>query len=1005
MATIRKGTASADKMLGDATNEIFSASAGNDTIWGAGGSDVYILTGNLADYSVKDLGNGSYEIRDMRAGAPDGTDIVRDIEVFQFANTTLNLRDMLANSFNRIAGTDAGESLSGTIGRDRFYGAGGNDHIWGGAGTDTAVYSGALTDYAVTRNTDGTFTIRDIRAPSSTVPRDGTDTVRDVENFQFSDTTVSLSQLLSRAYSHVGTAGAETLNGTAYDDVMLGGAGNDHIWGGTAGNDTAVFSGRLSDYGIVDNKNGSYSVIDLRSGSPDGTDIVRSIEQFRFSDQTVSLTSFLNNYRAAATNAMVGTGGNDVLRGTAANDVLVGNGGNDHLWGGKAGNDTVVFSGKFSDYVVTDNDEGSYTIIDMRAGSPDGTDIVRDVEQWRFSDQTVSTANILSGRQSLVLTQTGTGGDDFITAAFANGFSGAHTNDLLKGMGGNDTLRGGPGSDVLIGDSGGAAATPAGSGTPVPTVPTDLTNFQIGYNTSGTVVFKGETAGYQNALGLYKITADGYVYGVQVLFANASVQGSGGNLIAGQSAVSVDLAAGDRIGFFVVPNGYAQPGMPALLSDTSGTFRLETASGAPGNINSGQPLKLVHVSATGVETDIHSQYGTSIFHSIPGANGGLNPDHFVHVTGVTQLADGSVQLGFEDLWGGGDRDFDDSVFSFNIGFANTMPTSASSTDAGNDQLHGGAGNDTLMGEAGNDTLEGGTGADTIIGGTGSDTADYSRAAAAVTVDLISGGTGGEAAGDTYSSIERVDGSAFGDTIRGTNGTDLLSGLDGNDRLEGRGGDDVLRGGAGADTIDGGLGFDTATYFESATGVVLNLATGGSGGEAAGDVYIGIERVQGSNAGGDNITGSAANDQLFGYGGDDTLAGDGGNDLLVGDNGRDSLMGGEGNDALFGQNDADTLDGGAGNDSVSGGAGDDIFIAGAGNDQFLGGDGTDTLQFSGSFTNYTVTATADGHVVIEDLRSGHDGIDTANLIERFAFTDGILDVQTMTFTASSPEAII
>lgn len=1005
MATTRKGTASADKMLGDATNEIFSASAGNDTIWGAGGTDIYTLTGNLADYSVKDLGNGSYEIRDMRAGAPDGTDLVRDIEIFQFANATLNLRDTLANSFYRVSGTDAAESLGGSIGRDRFYGAGGDDHIWGGVGADTAVYSGALTDYAVTRNADGTLTIRDLRGPSSTVPRDGTDTVRDIENFQFSDTTVSSSQLLARAYSHVGTAAAETLNGTAYDDVMLAGAGNDRIWGGAAGNDTAVFSGRLSDYGIVDNKNGSYSVIDLRSGSPDGTDIVRSIEQFRFSDQSVSLTSFVNSYRTAATNAMFGTSGNDVLKGTAANDVLVGNGGNDHLWGGKAGNDTAVFTGKYSDYVVTNNDEGSYTIIDMRSGSPDGTDIVRDVEQWRFSDQTVSTANILAGRQSLVRTQTGTAGDDFITAAFANGFAGAHTNDLLKGMGGNDNLRGGPGSDVLMGDTGGAAA-PAGSGTPAQTAPTDLTNFQIGYDTSGTVVFKGETAGYQNALGLYKITADGYVYDVQVLFANASVQGSGGNLIAGQSSVSVDLAAGDRIGFFVVPNGYAQAGMPALLADTSGTFRIVAANGATGNINSGQALKLVHVSSTGVMTDIRSQYGTTIFHSIPGANGGLNPDHFVHVSGVTQVADGSVQLGFEDLWGGGDRDFDDSVFSFNIGFANTIPTSTSpDADAGNDQLHGGAGNDTLMGEAGNDTLEGGTGADSLIGGTGSDTADYSRTEAAVTVDLIFGGSGGEATGDTYTGIERVDGSAFGDTIRGSSATDLLNGFDGNDRLEGRGGDDVLRGGAGADTIDGGLGFDTATYFEAATGVVVNLATGGSGGEAAGDVYIGIERVQGSNAGGDNMTGSSANDQLFGYGGDDTLDGNGGNDLLVGDDGRDSLMGGEGNDALFGQEGSDMLDGGAGRDSMSGGAGDDIFIAGAGNDQFLGGDGTDTLQFGGSFTDYTVTAASDGHVVIEDRRAGHDGIDIANLIERFAFADGTLDVQTMTFAAFPPETII
>ena len=50
----------------------------------------------------------------------------------------------------------------------------------------------------------------------------------------------------------------------------------------------------------------------------------------------------------------------------------------------------------------------------------------------------------------------------------------------------------------------------------------------------GSVTFEGETAGYQNAIGMYKIAADGTISDVKILFANGSVTGSGGDLKAGR---------------------------------------------------------------------------------------------------------------------------------------------------------------------------------------------------------------------------------------------------------------------------------------------------------------------------------------------------------------------------------------------------------------------------------------------------------------------------------------
>jgi serralysin len=127
-------------------------------------------------------------------------------------------------------------------------------------------------------------------------------------------------------------------------------------------------------------------------------------------------------------------------------------------------------------------------------------------------------------------------------------------------------------------------------------------------------------------------------------------------------------------------------------------------------------------------------------------------------------------------------------------------------------LWGNGGNDRLIGGDGNDNLFGGAGADRLDGGNGTDLANYSNATAGVVADLFSPGSNtGEAAGDTYVSIERLYGSAFNDSLRGDNGANLLNGLAGNDVLNGRDGNDTLIGGNGADRLIGGGGADTFVF--------------------------------------------------------------------------------------------------------------------------------------------------------------------------------------------------
>lgn len=94
--------------------------------------------------------------------------------------------------------------------------------------------------------------------------------------------------------------------------------------------------------------------------------------------------------------------------------------------------------------------------------------------------------------------------------------------------------------------------------------------------------------------------------------------------------------------------------------------------------------------------------------------------------------------------------------------------------AGNDLLTGTANNDFLYGLGDDDTLIGGPGADYLDGG--SDTVSYVTARSGLYVDLARPANNtGDAAGDTYVSIENLTGTGFADVLRGDTGSNVLRG--------------------------------------------------------------------------------------------------------------------------------------------------------------------------------------------------------------------------------------
>ena len=108
-----------------------------------------------------------------------------------------------------ITGTSGTDTLTGTSADDKLAGNGGNNMIDGGAGNDTAVFSGARSDYTFTKLANG-----DLQA----VDKTGTTTLHSIELIQFgSSSAVSASTVLSMDTTPpVAPVMAVTRNGDGY---------------------------------------------------------------------------------------------------------------------------------------------------------------------------------------------------------------------------------------------------------------------------------------------------------------------------------------------------------------------------------------------------------------------------------------------------------------------------------------------------------------------------------------------------------------------------------------------------------------------------------------------------------------------------------------------------------------------------------------------------------------------------------------------------------------------
>ncbi|MGR5260440.1 tandem-95 repeat protein, partial [Vibrio astriarenae] len=184
-------------------------------------------------------------------------------------------------------------------------------------------------------------------------------------------------------------------------------------------------------------------------------------------------------------------------------------------------------------------------------------------------------------------------------------------------------------------------------------------------DTEITVTFEGETAGFQNAAGYYKVDEDGNITGVEVVYENASQVGGGGDLLPGQSSFTFPIEEGESFNLFLIPNGFNHNDFDAMQN---GSFEFRDVNGEPATMDTVDP-QLVFVGEDGEVTVVQGQFDDAVFHG--GSSSDLNQDGIEH-TRTTINEDGELVYGFEDLYGGGDADYTDFNFTIDVGEVNSQ---------------------------------------------------------------------------------------------------------------------------------------------------------------------------------------------------------------------------------------------------------------------------------------------------------------------------------------------
>ena len=756
-----RGSAHADTLAGDSRANNLAGGPGDDRLYGGpGGGDDLLLGGPGADALFGGIGD------DVLEGGPDA-DMLRggpgaDTASYEksAAGVEVHLHSGVIRGGHAEGDTlDGIENLHGSAYADILEGDASPNRLDGGGGTDWLSYAGS----------DGPVSVRLYDGYAARGHAEG-DAISGFENLRGSAHADALAGN-GRANRLEGSGGNDRIRGGSGDDLLEGGAGADRMDGGP-GTDTVVYG--KSDTAVTINLGDGTG----RGGHAEG-DTIAEVENVEGSGHNDVLEG------DDGINLLYGGDGDDNLRGAGGDDILEGGAGADRLDGG-GGIDTA-FYGTSNEAITIDLSDGT------AAGGHAEGDVITAIE-------------IISGSAY---------GDVLIGSNGADRFDADGGDDSIEGGAGADRLDGGAGSDTAVYWNSNAAVT---------------VNLNTGIHTGGHAE-GDELLHFENVIGsnyddvLTGGSGSNRLYGGE---GNDILDGGEGiDLLDGGEGVDTVSYANSEIGILV--NLRYNKGSINVLNDRSEQiFNIENVVGSEHSDS---------IRGDSGENDLYGRGGNDDINGGAGADrlfGGDGDDELWGLTGADRLdggdgvdiavywtsntavtinledgtgqgghAEGDVLVAVENLWG---SDHDDTLLG----------------DGGANRLYGGKGDDEIQGNGGNDILEGGIGADRLDGGPGMDMVSYSTSEEGVTIRLGGGLLeGSHAEGDTFVSIEGIEGSMY---------DDMLGGDDGANKLSGGLGDNILEGGGGPDqfVFDWLNGDDTILDFTDNEDLVDLSATGLSG---------------------------------------------------------------------------------------------------------------------------------------------------------------------------------
>ncbi len=257
-----------------------------------------------------------------------------------------------------------------------------------------------------------------------------------------------------------GGAGADILNGEGSDDLFMDIGGNDQVDGGD-GADVAVLDGARAGYSIS-TVNGVTTLTDIDPENGNiGVAYLTRVETLKFADEVVALDTTIptgvvsvtlnnskNTYVAPTSDSyfVSALGGADTVTTGVGNDTINGGTGNDTLSSG-AGNDVILIDAGAG----TDRIDGGADY-DMVVATADNVTMTVSVSTFSNIEE-ISSGGFANFRMM------GTNSNDAldfsgILLTGIAGIDGGNGNDTVAGSAGADTIIGGNGNDVLAGGGG-----------------------------------------------------------------------------------------------------------------------------------------------------------------------------------------------------------------------------------------------------------------------------------------------------------------------------------------------------------------------------------------------------------------------------------------------------------------------------------------------------------------------------------------------------------------------